>query len=89
MSPANQDLIASWLIIKYCKVDLNFNGNKMDAALKNVKLNGQWSSLPGGSQPGLKTDQVKQVFKAAISNELKGDENSSVETPQGELRTNF
>ncbi len=56
-------------------------GNILSAA---NKLNGIWTSLPGGKQEAINENEFMSKFKANLINELNG--NSIIYTPVGELK---
>ena len=56
------------------------SGNVGSAA---QKLNGTWTSLPGGEETHMTEQEAKTIFKENVSNELKGE--SSIETPKGQM----
>ena len=57
------------------------NGNVFQAA---TKLNGTWTSLPGGNEGKMNEEQFNQEFKENISDELKGK--SQVATKKGGIK---
>lgn len=60
--------------------DIN-SGNIMSAF---IKLNGTWTSLPGGKEQGITRTQAIQIFNSNRANELMG--NSPLASPVGSLK---
>jgi RHS repeat-associated protein len=88
-SPASQDLAALQLIRwqdqdnpRAKGVIENIKSGKIGQALR--QLNGTWTSLPAGSEQLLWFKEAFDIFKKAISNELK--KKSDLATPQGQIK---
>ena len=82
-SPESQDKFALWLIANRKALDEVLKGD-LEGAVRGT--NKEWASLPESpyGQPVQTMEGAKNVFKEAISNELKGK--SQIATPQGELQ---
>ncbi len=90
-SPINQDKGALILIERQEKGNQRAKGVIKDIKTGNIasaanKLNGTWTSLPGGSQEGLKESEFLGKFKICLINEL--NRNSIIATPVGKLKFN-
>jgi len=81
-SPASQDKFVIWLIDNRGALIQVANGLIRNAVLKT---NGEWASLPESpyGQPAQTMQGALDVFKKAISNEIKGE--SEIATPKGQL----
>jgi RHS repeat-associated protein len=87
--PESQDAGAIKLIHLQDKDNPRAAGVSNDIMTGNVesaasKLNGTWTSLPGGNEQQMTSDEFKKQFKENISKELKYQ--SSIATPRGFLK---
>jgi muramidase (phage lysozyme) len=87
-SPENQDKAAIQIIKNQQIYNPRAAGVMADIQGGNIgkaatKLNGTWTSLPGGSEREMNLKQAQSIFKQAIVNELNGK--SPINTPQGKL----
>lgn len=78
-SPKSQDAFAKYLI--YQRAEFEIKTGDVERAIE--KLNGRWSSLPGGKHQQINMTKAIELFKKYLNRELNGI--SIIETPVGEL----
>lgn len=78
-SPKSQDAFAKYLMYQRAAVEIK--SGDVDNAMK--KLNGRWSSLPGGKDQQIDIKLGKEIFKSYIARELNGL--TIIATPVGSL----
>ena len=78
-SPQSQDIFAKYLMFQ--RAESEIKSGDVENAMK--KLNGRWSSLPGGKHPQINMQQGKEIFKNYIANEL--NDMTIIATPIGSL----
>jgi muramidase (phage lysozyme) len=88
-SPKSQDKGALYLIREQNSDNPRANGviddiNSGRITQASIKLNGTWTSLPGGKQTKMTTSQFMNEFKGNLKNELNGK--SEIDTEKGMLK---
>lgn len=88
-SGANQDKAALQLIVWQQQYNPRASGVISDITSGNAssafsKLNGTWTSLPGGNEQLINSNQAQNLFNINRASELRG--NSVIATPVGKLK---